>query len=166
MPTPDDRPFSPFEPKSEDRLWKLVLAVFLGFCMAGLLGFAVRMYLVNRAIDQFGDQMRQIGVQSQRLTEHFRLQADQQRRQSAEAARAVQQAKDERARAAGLAEREKWEAQKVAEVEARRKETAWERYYKRPASCENAQGDAFIECGNHHIRARRKFDELYAKGAL
>ena len=54
----------------------------------------------------------------------------------------------------------------AAEV-ARRKELAWSRYYKRPASCEgNPSADQLIDCANHFIRAKREFDERWRTGTL
>jgi hypothetical protein len=54
----------------------------------------------------------------------------------------------------------------AAEV-ARRKELAWSRYYKRPATCEgNPSADQLIDCANHFIRAKREFDERWRTGTL
>jgi hypothetical protein len=50
---------------------------------------------------------------------------------------------------------------------ARRKERAWERWYQRPAYCnENPTSAQMVECANHHIRARKLFEERYAAGRL
>jgi hypothetical protein len=50
---------------------------------------------------------------------------------------------------------------------ARRKERAWARFYKRPATCDgNPSADQLIECGNHFIRAKREFDERWRTGNL
>jgi hypothetical protein len=54
----------------------------------------------------------------------------------------------------------------AAEV-ARRKERAWERFYRRPAVCEgNPSADQLVECGNHFIRNRREFEERWRTGSL
>jgi hypothetical protein len=54
-----------------------------------------------------------------------------------------------------------------AEEVARRRERAWARFYKRPATCEgNPTGDQLVECGNHYIRMRREFDERWRAGNL
>jgi len=54
----------------------------------------------------------------------------------------------------------------TAEV-ARRKERAWERFYRRPAVCEgNPSADQLVECGNHFIRNRREFEERWRTGSL
>jgi hypothetical protein len=57
--------------------------------------------------------------------------------------------------------------QQAAMDAARRKERAWERWYQRPAFCnENPTSAQMVECANHHIRARKLFEERYAAGRL
>jgi hypothetical protein len=54
----------------------------------------------------------------------------------------------------------------AAEV-ARRKELAWSRFYKRPATCDgNPSADQLIDCANHFIRSKREFDERWRNGTL
>jgi hypothetical protein len=54
----------------------------------------------------------------------------------------------------------------AAEV-ARRKERAWDRFYRRPAMCDgNPSADQLVECGNHFIRSRREFEERWRTGSL
>jgi hypothetical protein len=54
----------------------------------------------------------------------------------------------------------------AAEV-ARRKERAWERFYRRPAACEgNPSAEQLVECGNHFIRSRREFEDRWRTGNL
>jgi hypothetical protein len=54
----------------------------------------------------------------------------------------------------------------AAEV-ARRKERAWDRFYRRPAVCEgNPSAEQLVECGNHFIRNRREFEERWRAGKL
>jgi hypothetical protein len=57
--------------------------------------------------------------------------------------------------------------QQAAIDAARRKERAWERWYQRPGFCnENPTSAQMVECANHHIRARKLFEERYAAGRL
>jgi hypothetical protein len=59
------------------------------------------------------------------------------------------------------------DARRAALEEAARKERAWARFYKRPASCDNNPNpDHMVECANQHIRAKRQFEEAYAAGKL
>jgi hypothetical protein len=54
----------------------------------------------------------------------------------------------------------------AAEV-ARRKERAWDRFYRRPAACEgNPSAEQLVECGNHFIRSRREFEDRWRTGNL
>jgi hypothetical protein len=58
-------------------------------------------------------------------------------------------------------------AQQAAAEAVRRKERAWERWYQRPAFCaDNPTGAQMVQCANHHIRARKEFEERYAAGRL
>jgi hypothetical protein len=50
---------------------------------------------------------------------------------------------------------------------AARRERAWAKYYKKPTQCEgNPNNETMVECANHHIRAKRQFEEAYAAGKL
>jgi hypothetical protein len=61
--------------------------------------------------------------------------------------------------------RAKEAAEQAAAEAARRKERAWDRWYQRPAFCgDNPTSAQMIECANHHIRARRQFEERWATG--
>jgi len=68
-----------------------------------------------------------------------------------------------RTAAAATAERVD-EAHRAAEsAEQQRHEQAWARYYQKPARCQITWD---VECGNDFIRAKRRFEELYAAGKL
>jgi hypothetical protein len=68
---------------------------------------------------------------------------------------------------AEMRQRAREAAQQSALDAARRKERAWERWYQRPAFCnENPTSAQMVECANHHIRARKEFEERYAAGRL
>lgn len=46
-----------------------------------------------------------------------------------------------------------------------RLERAWQSFYQRPAACDNnPTPQQMIDCANHHIRARREFEERHAAG--
>ena len=58
-------------------------------------------------------------------------------------------------------------AEQAALEATRRKERAWERWYQRPAFCnENPTAAQMVHCANHHIRARKEFEERYMAGRL
>jgi hypothetical protein len=68
---------------------------------------------------------------------------------------------------AEMRERARETADRAAAEAARRKERAWERWYQRPQFCNhNPTGAQMVQCANHHIRARKEFEERYAAGRL
>ncbi len=100
--------------------------------------------------------IEQIERDNQERAEAERLAAQQRQRQLD----AQEQARTERIRAEqSRAE----EAQKSRLGEAERRERAWAAYYRKPPRCNDA---ATLECANHYIRARREFDERFARGEL
>jgi hypothetical protein len=90
-------------------------------------------------------------MQREALARQAQLEAQQQREEE----RRIQ-ASTEQQRAADAARRAEAEA-------ADRREKAWARFYRPPPHCETA---ATMDCTNRYIRARRLFDEKYAKGEL
>lgn len=58
-------------------------------------------------------------------------------------------------------------AEQTAVEAARRKERAWQRFYQRPDFCaDNPTAAQMVQCANHHIRARKEFEERYSAGRL
>lgn len=90
-------------------------------------------------------------MQREALARQAQLEAEQQRQEEKRV-----QALTEQQRAVDAARRA--EAQ-----DADRREKAWARFYRPPPHCETA---ATMECTNRYIRAKRLFDEKYAKGEL
>lgn len=58
------------------------------------------------------------------------------------------------------------EQRDLQQAETQKKETAWQKFYRRPAHCDRPEGPQFVDCANQHIRARRAFDAQYAAGKL
>ena len=68
---------------------------------------------------------------------------------------------------AEMRQRAREAAEQAAADAARRKERAWERFYQRPAFCnDNPTGAQMVVCANDYIRARRSFEERYSAGKL
>lgn len=68
---------------------------------------------------------------------------------------------------AEMRERARETAQQAAVDAARRKERAWQRFYQRPDFCaDNPTAAQMVQCANHHIRARKEFEERYPAGRL
>ena len=49
----------------------------------------------------------------------------------------------------------------------RKKDAAWQEFYKEPRSCSNWQTDQqMVECQNQKLRAKREFERKWAAGEL
>lgn len=145
------------------KFWQTVLAVTAGFLTVSVLAFFGRLWLVNQAMT---DIRRNIMETSNRINESARRQAEKARVEQKEQVRMAQEAESQRRQEKAAGEHAVIEAKMAAEREAHAKQDAWKRYYLRPAHCDMAEGRAFVECGNHYIVAKRKFEELYAAGKL
>ncbi|MCU1533470.1 MAG: hypothetical protein JWO49_3041 [Arthrobacter sp.] len=158
MPHYEDRPFRAAEAEP-NQILKIALSVALGIAMAGLLGFAVRMYFVNQAIAQVNNSILQITLQSQRSLQMHQDQA------AANQQAALEQASNQRVEAAAR-QKETQMLKDEAALEVARKEATWRRFYQKPPWCDTAEGQAFVECANGFIRATREFELKYAKGQV
>ncbi|MDP5239700.1 hypothetical protein Q9Q94_09170 [Uliginosibacterium sp. 31-16] len=59
------------------------------------------------------------------------------------------------------------QAAEIARLDQERIDQAWTRFYKKPKKCDNASDQSIIvECGNHYIRERQRFDKLWADGKI
>lgn len=136
----------------------------LGVIAGLLLLFAVTVLYVRASHRAAAEATAKAAAQAQEQAE----------RDALERAEAAQRAQTERVRLAAEQEQARLararEQQQVAEQaraaargEAERKQRAWEAYYRKPPGCTDA---ASLECANHYIRARRAFDEKFAKGQL
>lgn len=68
---------------------------------------------------------------------------------------------------AEMRQRARETAEQAAAETVRRKERAWQRFYQRPDFCaDNPTAAQMVQCANHHIRARKEFEERYASGRL
>ena len=138
-------------------VWQIAAGVALGILIAGAIGFFVRAWLAQRAIEQIGQQAQQMLIQQQKAS-----QAAQAERERVAAVRAAA-IRDETAR------RQRQEAAATAAVldEKARREVAWAKFYKKPAHCDNQpNNETLVQCANEHIRAKRRFDTEYAAGKL
>jgi hypothetical protein len=68
---------------------------------------------------------------------------------------------------AEMRQRARENAEQAAQEAARRKQRAWERFYQAPAFCsDNPTPAQMVQCANHHIRARKEFEERFGAGKL
>ena len=134
-------------------VWKIALGVTLGILVAGVIGFFVRAWMAQAAIEQITQQTSKMLIQQQ--------QADQAARDRSLAEKAEQE------RAAAYAATARQQAHTSATDAAMRRERAWSKYYKRPALCDDQpSNETMMKCANEHIRAKRQFDADYEAGKL
>ncbi|RYX90213.1 MAG: hypothetical protein EOO28_30400 [Comamonadaceae bacterium] len=156
MPRYEERPFSR-ETNDDELIWKIAIGVFVGILAAALVTYWVRMYFIQQALQDFNKSIQQISVQSQRSTQELQKQQALRQQQAVDAA-------NQRKLDIANAQRQAEEAKRAQLAEVARREAAWAKYYKKPAQCDSADGQAFVDCANGHIRAKRRFEELYASG--
>ena len=134
-----------------------------GVCVAALiyvLGFA----FVQWRTQTMAEQISRNGQDAQ-----LRMQQQAQQAQRDEAARQDRRQallqQQEAMRLQSIAERQRGEedARRAATNAVDRKAKAWAKFYRKPATCEDA---ATMECANAFIRAKRTFEEKYARGEL
>jgi hypothetical protein len=145
--------------ESETQVWKIATGVAAGILIASAVGFAFRVWYVNRVMEEMSKAMTSVISTSQE-------QAQQIARRQELAVQAAKAREAERLVAVAASQRAEEERKRAAEAAKQAKEDAWARYYRKPARCENAEGQAFVECANEYIRAKRRFEELYAAGKL
>ncbi|NIC40747.1 hypothetical protein [Aquabacterium sp. A08] len=159
---PDNRPqeFSFTKPKPQGLTgWHIAFGVAGGILLAVFALVAFIAWGQHQAEQEARAYLQQ--VQRQQQAQKAALQREQeQRREQAELER------QKRIRAAASAQRFEQEVLRVEQDEAQRKADAWAKFYKRPDHCDQATGAALVECGNHHIRAKRRFEALYTDGQL
>lgn len=141
-------------------VWKIAAGVAIGIVAAALVLFLVERYRTQMAVEEL---TRFFQGMTRGLQESTARSAEETRRREAQRAAAEQQLRLEKAAQQRTVE----DAKRAAIEEAARKERAWARFYKRPPYCDNSPNqEAMVECANHHIRAKRQFEEGYAAGRL
>lgn len=139
--------------------WKIAIGVAAGILIAGLMTYGIRIYFVNQAITQVNQSIQQITTQSQRSMQELQEREASRQQQAREL---VDRQIREKAAQQQLAEDQR--QQQMDELA--RKNAAWEKFYKKPALCDKAEGQAFVECANGYIRAKSEFEKQYAAGKL
>jgi hypothetical protein len=145
--------------------WQIAAGVLVGVVIGGVAVYQVGPDPIRRFIDDPAGSFRQLTNDRQGTSAP--LSQKEQQRHAAEQAKdkglrdqQARQLRVDQQRSAGGGGSEALEA-------ADRKERAWNKYYKKPATCEgNPSNEAMTECANHYIRAKRQFEEAYAAGKL
>jgi len=149
-------------PKETD-YFKITLAVIAGIVLAYFLIQAVERWRINQALQEFNRQAEAMLRSTQEETNR-RMAEELRARELAAFQEHVRKAEQDRTRAAQM--RVEVESKKAALAADEARELAWKKFYTKPAHCDAAVGPALVECGNQHIRARREFEQRYAKGRL
>jgi E3 ubiquitin-protein ligase DOA10 len=149
-------------PKETD-FFKITLAVMVGSVIAYFLIEAVERWRISQALQEMN---RQSVAMMKNAQEEMSWRMAEERRLKMAAILEEQARKAEQDRA--NAERLRIEVQRKKEAIAAEeaKELAWKKFYTKPAHCDVAVGSTLVECGNQYIRAKREFEQKYAKGSL
>jgi hypothetical protein len=138
---------------------KIALGVAAGILVAGAIALVARLWFVDQALGRVNEAVMTINKQTQQ-------QIERERERAAAVQAAARQQEAERRAIEAATQRAKELETKERLTRQIAKEEAWKRYYQRPDTCDRAEGQAFVECANQHIRAKRKFEELWAAGKL
>ena len=149
-------------PKEVDPL-KIALGVMAGIVGAYLLIVSVERWRWQQVLHDITQQTA-VWLKDTQLDRHQRAEEDRQARAWAMAQEQARLAEQERLRAENA--RQQAERSRQLQAAAEAKEQAWKRFYTRPSYCDKAVGEAWVECGNQYIRAKREFERVYATGQL
>ncbi|MEO8057931.1 MAG: hypothetical protein ABI671_06370 [Burkholderiales bacterium] len=140
------------------------LRIGLGLLAAATLAFAGLGWIVHSrteaaAVVKLQSQPNQL---KQSQAEAQKLQLEEQGRDAARQALAQQQ-DVRRLQTITAQQRAEEEARSAEAAAVDRKAKAWEKFYRKPAVCNDANT---MDCANAYIRAKRSFEERYARGEL
>jgi len=134
------------------RYFKVGLGLMLGMATVWVIYMVVVGTFITHTVN---DMQVQTTNRLQAQVEKIKIQAEQQKLAAEQAAvRKAQERKD--------LQRQQLEAAEAEMRERKTKEAAWEQFYHKRAECENpATSAVFVECGNEHMRAQRKFEQQW-----
>lgn len=136
----------------------LTLAITVGVALGVFIGGLSLWWVQNRLT---AIALEDVARQSQRaLSDQVQASRDAQQR----AARAKAAAEAESIWELAASQRADAAAQTEAIARAERREQAWRKFYRPSPGCGGAA--ASVECSNEFIRAKRAFDEKFARGEL
>ncbi|HQR71314.1 MAG TPA: hypothetical protein PLE54_11960 [Burkholderiaceae bacterium] len=136
---------------------KFALFVVVGPLLIGLLYFSLMTRVTTHATQGMADGMER---QSAAIAERARIQKAVPARQAADARRAQLEATAARLRAETAAASAEQQA-------AARKDAAWQAFFEPKKVCDNPpDSDTQVECGNAYMRAKREFEDRWARGEI
>ncbi len=126
-----------------------VIKIALGLALGGLLIFFGRIFVVTYALKTISISANEMIDRQQTRIEQQRLNLINERRNK------------EKQMIMATKEREK--NQQLAW----KKEQAWYKWYKEPGGCDSWKSNAhMVECTNHKMRAKARFNQLWSQGAI
>lgn len=140
------------------------LRIALGLVAAATLAFAGLGWMVHSRSEAAAEvKLRsQPNVLQETQTEAKKLQTEAEGREAARKAQ-TQQQDAQRAQTITAQQQAEEEARRLEAEAVDRKAKAWEKFYRKPAVCNDANT---MDCANAYIRAKRSFEEKYARGEL
>lgn len=132
----------------------IAIGVAVGTIVAGLVLWKVAEY-------QMSASLREATQQAQRA---IAAQVEAAKAQQQRATQARAEAEQQRVRDLAAVQRAEAAAQTEAIAQAERREQAWRKFYRPSPGCGGAA--VSVECSNEFIRAKRAFDEKFARGEL
>ena len=140
------------------------LRIALGLLAAATLAFAGLGWIVHSRSEAAAEvKLRsQPNVLQETQREGKKLQLEAEARDAARQTRAQQQ-DAQRAQTISAQQQAEEEARRLEAEAVDRKARAWEKFYRKPAVCNDANT---MDCANAYIRAKRTFEEKYARGEL
>ena len=137
-------------------LTKLALGAIGAVLLWALLGSFIQ-WRAQRAFSEVIQATQQSTARAQLESQQAAEQSAQDRQQRLDEAEAARVALI-RAQQDAIAQ-----AAKARDEDEARRTAAWAKFYRKPAACNDA---ATLECANGYIRAKRAFEQKYAKGEL
>ena len=140
------------------------LRIGLGLLAAATLAFAGLGWIVHSRSEAAAEaKLRsQPNVLQQTQNEAKKLQTEAEARDAARKSLSQQQ-DAQRAQTITAQQQAEIEARRLEDEAVDRKAKAWEKFYRKPAVCNDANT---MDCANAYIRAKRTFEEKYARGEL
>ena len=140
------------------------LRIALGLLAAATLAFAGLGWIVHSRSEAAAEvKLRsQPNVLQETQREGKKLQLEAEARDAARQTRAQQQ-DAQRAQTISAQQQAEEEARRLEAEAVDRKARAWEKFYRKPAVCNDANT---MDCANAYIRAKRTFEDKYARGEL
>lgn len=160
-------PLRPWQPSGSFGQWQRqnpLLVIVLGIALGTVVGWIAiagfAQWRAQTALEQMMRTQQEAARRGQLEMQRASLEATERERR-----RQALLEQQEASRVQAIRERElaRQEATHAAANAAARKERAWAKFYRKPSGCEDA---ATIECANGFIRAKRAFEEKYARGEL